>query len=73
MPVQPPGDRRRRAPGLGHEPQPIRPADPAPELQPRSQGQALTPQQLDLLDATHSVVLTGSNATGLDLQAVELP
>ena len=30
-------------------------------------------QQLDLLDATHSVVLTGSNATGLDLQAVELP
>jgi hypothetical protein len=30
-------------------------------------------QQLDLLDATHSVVLAGSNATGLDLQAVELP
>jgi hypothetical protein len=29
-------------------------------------------QQLDLLDAAHSVVLTGSNA-GLDLQAVELP
>ena len=30
-------------------------------------------QQLDLLDATHSVVLAGSNAAGLDLQAVELP
>jgi hypothetical protein len=30
-------------------------------------------QQLDLLDATHSVVLVGSNAAGLDLQAVELP
>jgi len=30
-------------------------------------------QQLDLLDATHSVVLAGSNAGGLDLQAVELP
>jgi hypothetical protein len=30
-------------------------------------------QQLDLLDAAHSVVLAGSNATGLDLQAVELP
>ena len=30
-------------------------------------------QQLDLLDATHSVVLAGSNADGLDLRAVELP
>jgi hypothetical protein len=30
-------------------------------------------QQLDLLDATHSIVLAGSNATGLDLQAVDLP
>jgi hypothetical protein len=30
-------------------------------------------EQLDLLDATHSVVLTGSNATGLDLRAFELP
>ena len=29
--------------------------------------------QLDLLDATHSIVLTGSNAAGLDLRAVELP
>ena len=30
-------------------------------------------QQLDLLDASHSVVLAGSNAAGLDLQAFELP
>ena len=30
-------------------------------------------QQLDLLDATHSVVLTGSNAAGLSLRSVELP
>jgi hypothetical protein len=29
--------------------------------------------QLDLLDATHSIVLSGSNAAGLDLKAVELP